>query len=110
MCTAAGASVDVARHPPHMSPTPPSTPYPSRNGSLSHAQDQLAWRLVVLGYITAIALPPAGLVLGIVLARRRTVLHARHGYVIIAISLVAAVVWLLLFSSGIADTSSNDLQ
>jgi hypothetical protein len=84
--------------------------YVSRNGSTSNAADQRAWRLAVLGYILAIAIPPGGLILGIVLARRDSRPHARHGYMIIAISIVATIVWFLLFSSGIADTSSNDLQ
>ena len=64
----------------------------------------------MLGYITAIAIPPVGLVLGVVLATRRGTPHARHGYAVIAISLVAAVVWFVLFNNGIANTSSNDLQ
>jgi hypothetical protein len=101
-----------------MSATPPPTPtgeslppgYLSRNGSTSNAELQKAWRLVVLGYIMAVAIPPGGLMLGIVLARRDSRPHARHGLVIIAVSIVATLVWFLLFNSGIADTSSNDLQ
>jgi hypothetical protein len=101
-----------------MSATPPPTPssegvqtrYVSRNGATSNAELQKAWRLVVLGYIMAVAIPPAGLILGIVLARRDSRPHARHGLAIIAVSIVASLVWFLLFNSGIADTSSNDLQ
>ena len=101
-----------------MSATPPSTPtgeslppeYVSRNGSTSIAEDQKAWRLVVLGYIMAVTIPPGGLILGIVLARGRSRPHARHGWVIIAVSIVATAVWFLILNSGIADTSSNDLQ
>jgi hypothetical protein len=72
--------------------------------------DLTAWRLVVLGYILAIAIPPAGLILGVVLARRPSTIHARHGWAIVALSVIATVVWFLVFNSGIADTSSNDLQ
>ena len=72
--------------------------------------DLAAWRLVVLGYILAITIPPAGLILGAVLARRPSTVHARHGWVIIVVSVIATVVWFVIFNSGIADTSSNDLQ
>ena len=64
-------------------------------------------RLVVLGYITAVAIPPIGCILGIVIALRRRAAY-KHGVAIVAVSLVAAVIWVLLLSSGVFTSTSND--
>jgi hypothetical protein len=102
----------AAPEPPSAAAEPPSAAAerPSKNGARSAVEEARQWRLVVLGYITAITLPPIGIVLGIALATRRGTAQARHGALIIAISVVATVVWFLVFNSGIADTSNNDLQ
>jgi general stress protein CsbA len=70
-------------------------------------QSESIQRLVVLGYITAVAMPPVGLVLGIVLVIRLTGPESKHGVWIIAISIVALVVWLLLLASGVVNTTSD---
>ena len=64
-------------------------------------------RLVVLGYLTAVAIPPAGFVLGIVIAVRRRAAY-RHGLAIVAVSVIAAVIWVLLLSSGVLTSTSSD--
>jgi hypothetical protein len=80
----------------------------SNNGATAHVRSDAVYRLVVLGYIAAIGMPPVGLILGIILALRRTAGGAKHGVWIIALSIVAAVVWVLLLSSGVVTTASND--
>lgn len=64
-------------------------------------------RLVVLAYITSVAMPPVGLVLGMVLVIRFTAAESKHGLWIIAISIVALVVWYLLLTSGVVNTTSD---
>jgi hypothetical protein len=55
-------------------------------------------------------MPLIGLVLGIVVATRPTKANSRHGALIIVVSLIASVVWVLVFSSGLLTASSNDLN
>ena len=64
-------------------------------------------RLVVLGYITAVAIPPIGFILGIVIAVRRRA-ASKHGVAIVTVSIVAAVIWVLLLSSGVLTSTSSD--
>jgi hypothetical protein len=64
-------------------------------------------RLVVLGYITAVATPPIGLILGIVVAARPRI-SSKHGASIIVLSIVACVLWFLLLASGVLTTPSSD--
>lgn len=63
-------------------------------------------QLIVLGYITAVAIPPIGVILGIVIAIRRRTL-SRHGAVIIVLSIIASVIWFLLLSSGVISSTST---
>jgi hypothetical protein len=63
-------------------------------------------RIVALGYITAAAMPPVGLAIGITLTFRRSLPGSRHGPWIIAISIVASVIWALIIDSG-ALSSTN---
>jgi hypothetical protein len=65
-----------------------------------------AQRLVVLGYITAAAMPPVGFVLGLVVAARLVKANPRHGALIVVVSIVAAAIWTLIISSG-ALTATN---
>jgi general stress protein CsbA len=71
-------------------------------------QSESIQRLVVLGYITAVAMPPVGVVLGIVLVIRFTAAESKHGMWIIAISIVALVVWYLLLTSGFVNTTTDN--
>jgi hypothetical protein len=96
-----------------MSATRPPTPdgietHASRNGGTSDASSDAAQRIIVLGYITAIALPPVGLVLGLFIARRRQHASVRHGVWIILISFVAAAIWVLVLTSGVLTSTSTD--
>jgi hypothetical protein len=71
-------------------------------------RDDTARRLLVLAYVTAFAIPPLGFLLGIVVAIRLRA-YSRQALLIIAISLVAAVIWVLVFSSGVLTTESNNV-
>ena len=64
-------------------------------------------RLIVLGYITAVAIAPIGFIMGIVIATRRRAAY-KHGLGVIAVSIIAAVIWVLLLSSGVLTSSSSD--
>ncbi len=94
-------------------PTPDGEPwaaeYVSSNGATSDLVNERARRLVVLGYITAVALPPIGLILGIVLATRPARASSRHWMWIIVVSIIGAVLWALVFASGALTSTNNDL-
>jgi uncharacterized membrane protein YoaK (UPF0700 family) len=64
-------------------------------------------RLLALGYITSFALPLIGFVLGIVIAVRQPKKNRKHGASIIALSVIASVVWVLVLTSGIVNTQST---
>jgi uncharacterized protein YacL len=67
-------------------------------------------RIVALGYITAIAIPPIGLIVGLVIALRREQTLARHAVWIIVISLIATVVWVAVFASGAISATDNTVS
>ena len=99
-----------------ISATSPPTPdderwtadYASRNGATANVRSASVHRLVVLGYITAVSMPPIGFILGIVLATRSTKTNSRHGASIIIISIIASFVWILILTSGVLSTASTD--
>jgi len=65
-------------------------------------------RLVVVGYILAVAMPPLGFVLGIVVAVRGARAKSRHGMLIIAVSLLATIVWAVVLASGALTTPNQN--
>ena len=83
----------------------------SSNGATSSAWTESIRRLVVLGYITAIAIPPVGFIIAIYVGTRPTKTAAsRHWVWIVVVSLLAALVWTLVFVSGALTSTSNDLS
>ncbi len=52
-------------------------------------------------------MPPIGFGLGIAIAVRFRNVRAKHGAWIIAISIVAAIVWILILSSGTLNSSTT---
>lgn len=82
--------------------------HPSSNGASARARSAGVQRLVVLGYITAFSMPPIGFILGLVLALRSGQTSSRHGVWIIVVSIVAAIVWIALFSSGALNSTTGD--
>ncbi len=101
-----------------MSATTPPSPdgehwtvdYASSNGAGAHVRSERDLRLVVLGYITAVAMPLIGLILGIVVAARPSKANAKHGAAIIVLSVIALIVWTLVFTSGVFTVTTNDLS
>jgi hypothetical protein len=84
--------------------------YVSTNGASADTWTDPAYRLVVAGYIVAVAMPPIGFVLAIVLARRSAEPYASHWRWILLISIIAAVGWTLIFASGALTSTSNELN
>jgi len=83
--------------------------YISSNGAATTPRSERAHRLVVLGYITAVALPLIGLVLGIFIATRPTKAISKHGFWIIVVSILALIAWVLVFTSGLLTETNSDL-
>ncbi len=98
-----------ATKPPAPNGKPWTGDYVSSNGATANARREGQSRLVVLGYITAFALPLLGLLLGIVVVTRPDRARARHGRWIIAVSIVASVIWALVFVSGVLTSTTNDM-
>jgi hypothetical protein len=84
-----------------------SADQPSSNGATARPRYDGVFRFIVLGYIVAIAMPPIGLVLGIVLSIRSGAGNRKHGVGIIVVSAIAAVVWILIIAAG-GFTSTSD--
>ncbi len=67
-------------------------------------------RTVALGYITAIAIPPVGLLIGLILVRHREPPVVRHAMWIIVISVIATAVWVAVFASGAISATDNTIS
>jgi hypothetical protein len=83
------------------------TDHAKDNGGPPNALTDSIQRLVVLGYITAIAMPPVGFILGLVLCVRLTKPNSRRGLWIIAVSVIAAIVWVLALVIGLLNPNSD---
>jgi len=81
--------------------------YPSSNGASDPAWRQSFLRLVTVAYILAVAMPPLGFVLGLVVVARGARVKSRHGVLIIVVSIVAAAVWALIIASGALKSTNN---
>jgi hypothetical protein len=82
--------------------------YASGNRAAANLRRDSVHRLVVLGYIIAVSMPPIGFILGIVVAIRSTKMNSKHGVWIIVVSIIASLVWLLIITSGALNTASTD--
>jgi uncharacterized membrane protein len=91
-------------------PSTPSGEPVSSNGASASARDGAAQRLVALGYITAVAMPLVGLIVAIVVMTRTGSTYSRHARWMIVLSIIATIVWILIFTSGVINTSTNDLS
>jgi hypothetical protein len=96
------------------SPRPPSddprgaADLGSQNGRAPRAQSASTYRFVVLAYIIAVSMPPIGFVLGLVLALRFEKPASKQGVWVIAISIVAALIWTAIVAGGALNTPSTD--
>jgi hypothetical protein len=84
-----------------------ATDYAKDNGGPPNALTDSIQRLVVLGYITAIAMPPVGFILGLVLVVRLTKPDSKRGLWIIAVSVIAAIAWVLALVIGLLNPNSD---
>lgn len=80
----------------------------AQNGRDPQGPSARAYRFVVLAYIVAFSMPPIGLILGIILAVRFDRPVSKHGVWVIALSVVAALVWIAIVAGGALDTTSTD--
>ena len=83
---------------------------PSNRDGTGNVPSDSIHRLVVLGYITAIAMPPIGLILGLVLALRLNKPDSRRATSIIVLSIVAAIVWSKRRASSLGDEAPADTE
>jgi hypothetical protein len=81
--------------------------YVAGNGASADVPSASVQRLVVLGYITAVTMPPVGLILGLVLTVRATTPNSKRGTWIIGVSIVAAILWVLALALGLMNPNSN---
>jgi hypothetical protein len=81
-----------------------------RTPTTASAWSENARRLVALGYITAVGMPFVGFILGISILIRLPKPNSKHGAWIIAISVVASVVWVLIIASGALKLTTNDIN
>jgi hypothetical protein len=80
----------------------------SNNGARANLTSAGVQRLVVLGYITAVTMPPVGFILGLLLAIRIGKPNSRRGIWVIVVSIVASIVWVVLLATGVLNPNSND--
>ena len=78
------------------------------NGSSPDGRHETRQRVVVLGYILAVAGPPLGLILGAWIALRYPRSYRNHGVAIVALTVVAAVIWTAIIFTGALNTTSSD--
>jgi hypothetical protein len=79
----------------------------ANNGGPATVSRESIQRLVVLGYITAVVMPPVGLTLGLLLAVRLAKPNSKQGMLIIAVSVIAAVAWVLALVVGLLNPNSE---
>lgn len=63
-------------------------------------------RLVVVGYITAIAMPPIGFIIGVVLMLSSRV-KSRHGLGIVLASVIGVLIWIVVVNSGTLSSTNQ---
>ena len=80
----------------------------SQNGRAPKGQTANAYRVVVLAYILAVSMPPIGFVLGLILAIRFEKPASKQGAWVIAVSIVAALVWTVIVAGGALNTPTTD--
>ena len=93
--------------PPIQNGNRPASGYRSGGGSGRLASLSSESIVIVLGFITAVAMPPVGFVLGVMLAVRLEKPNSKRGLWIIAVSIIAAILWVLTLATGIVNPNSN---
>jgi hypothetical protein len=80
----------------------------AQNGAAPAVRNASIYRTVVLAYILAVSIPPVGFIMGGAIAIRFAKRTSRHGVLIIAVSIAAAVVWAAIIAGGALNTPSTD--
>jgi hypothetical protein len=81
--------------------------YAADNGAPANVRSDSIQRIVVLGYITGIAMPPVGLIVGLVLAVRLSQPNSKRGIWVIAVSVVGAIAWVLALATGLLSPNTT---
>ncbi len=85
----------------------PSDSASSNNGSRPYPKPTAIQRVVVVGYILAVAVPPLGFGIGVVLLLSPR-MRSRHAAWMVLLSILATVVWALMVSAGaLKDTNQG---
>jgi hypothetical protein len=84
----------------------PSGSASDNNGSRPYSPPTALQRAVVVAYILAVAVPPLGLAMGLVLMLSPR-FRSKHGAWIVLLSIVAGVVWVLLIGAGALKNTSQ---
>jgi hypothetical protein len=75
---------------------------------MPEARSQTVQRIVVLGYVLALGMPPIGFAIGALLAVGPAKVRSRHGLWIILVSIIAAGAWALIISTGGLSTTDQN--
>jgi Tripartite tricarboxylate transporter TctB family len=78
----------------------------SRNGSAPRPTTQTTQRVVVVGYIVAIGMPPLGFIIGLVLALAPRV-RSRHWWGIVLVSVIGVLIWIVVVDSGTLNSTNQ---
>jgi hypothetical protein len=93
--------------PPIRDGSRPGADYAGDNGAPANVRSDSIQRIVVLGYITGIAMPPVGLIVGLVLAVRLSKPNSKRGIWVIAVSVVGAIVWVVALATGLLSPNTT---
>jgi hypothetical protein len=88
----------------------PSEPGPGEVAAGTGSWGANARQIVALGYITAIAMPMIGLVIGIVILLRAGKPASKHGVWIIVVGIIASLLWVLIIASGVLKLTAQELN
>jgi len=95
-------------------PTPPTqngnrrTPgYAGGPASLANLSSERIQQLLVLGYITGVVMPPVGFVIGLLLRLRLAKPDAGRGTWVMALSVIAAIVWVVALATGLFNPNTT---
>jgi hypothetical protein len=78
----------------------------SNGGSRSRSKQVTIQRLVVVGYILAVAMPPVGFAIGLILILLPDG-RSTPGLWMVLVSIVAAVIWAVMISAGALTATSQ---
>ena len=96
-----------AAPPPNPDPHSWTPDPPSRNGAAASGRRSHLDPVVVLGYISAVSMPPVGFALAIVIALGHRKAKVKHAVLIAAVGILAGVMWAVIIASGALTTTDS---